>query len=530
MGLRPARLTSLQRRVPAPPRPWHVLLSPALPILALLAGNYGSLYPQIAIWSLAVAIGLAVCGWLVLTQVVGTVRTSALAISFLSLAFLSQADITQVARTVGMPQAVPLTPVFSVILSLFILRYRGPAQASTTFVNALLLVTTAFVAWPIGTSVVQRWNSPTQPYSALEVRDSGRPDRPDIYIVILDGYARADVLHDYYQFDNTLPPDLQALGFTVAAEAASNYAQTAQSLSSSLNLEYLQTLLQRQGAGVSARQRFADFITDNRTFRTLSAAGYRIRAYASEYGLIRPAEADDRPHPWLYLRDFEYGVYEASMLPLISILVGVQPNTWPAMLHRHHIRWTLDHLEREIVASGSPPTLVFAHLMIPHPPFSFEADGRALTTELPANMNDGSHWRARAEAAGSNESYEASYVKSLRFLNSRILDIVRRVSSRADGRRTIFYIQGDHGPGSRLDWNDPDRTDARERLGILLAARFPTELPTSTMYPSITPVNALRILLNNALGTDLPMLEDRSYFSPWPDPLQFIDVTERVRQ
>ena len=114
-------------------------------------------------------------------------------------------------------------------------------------------------------------------------------------------------------------------------------------------------------------------------------------------------------------------------------------------------------------------------------------------------------------------------------MNNAVVDIVRNVINRPDGRRTIFYIEGDHGPGSRLDWEDPSKTDARERLAILMAARFPNPSPESKLPAWITPVNSFRRMLNEALGTRLPLLEDHSYFSRWNDPLGLIEVTDRVR-
>jgi hypothetical protein len=242
--------------------------------------------------------------------------------------------------------------------------------------------------------------------------------------------------------------------------------------------------------------------------------------------LIRPAPVHERLHPWLYLTDFEYGVHEASMFPLLASAIGLSPGTAAAALHRRHVRWTLDHLERELPQPDDPPTLVFAHLLIPHPPFLFEPDGTPRESSVSGNLYDGNHWRIMAGDSG--EAYEEGYVKAVRYLNSRLIAIVRSVLENPRGREAIIYLQGDHGPGSRLDWNDPERTDLRERLGILLAARIP-QSREHLIHSHITPVNAIRVLLNAALGTDLPLIEDRSYFSTWTEPLEFVDVTDRVR-
>ena len=66
---------------------------------------------------------------------------------------------------------------------------------------------------------------------------------PDIYFIVLDGYARADVLAKYYGFDNG--PFLEGLrqrGLQVSEASRSNFYWTFLSLGSSLNLDYIQAL------------------------------------------------------------------------------------------------------------------------------------------------------------------------------------------------------------------------------------------------------------------------------------------------
>ena len=67
----------------------------------------------------------------------------------------------------------------------------------------------------------------------------------------------------------------------------------------------------------------------------------------------------------------------------------------------------------------------------------------------------------------------------------------------------------------------------RERLGILLAIRFP-DGNYSPLHSRLTPVNAMRAILNSALGLELGALPDRSYFSVPGQPYVFHDVTDQV--
>ncbi len=66
---------------------------------------------------------------------------------------------------------------------------------------------------------------------------------PDIYYIVLDGYGRSDALEEVEGIDNTAFLDsLRHLGFYVAECSQSNYTRTLLSLTSTFNMEYIQTL------------------------------------------------------------------------------------------------------------------------------------------------------------------------------------------------------------------------------------------------------------------------------------------------
>src|SRR5690606_9774336 len=63
---------------------------------------------------------------------------------------------------------------------------------------------------------------------------------PDIYYVIMDGYARSDTLKRDYGYDNSqFEGFLKEKGFHVIEDSRSNYRWTFLSLASSLNMEHL---------------------------------------------------------------------------------------------------------------------------------------------------------------------------------------------------------------------------------------------------------------------------------------------------
>jgi hypothetical protein len=124
--------------------------------------------------------------------------------------------------------------------------------------------------------------------------------------------------------------------------------------------------------------------------------------------------------------------------------------------------------------------------------------------------------------------YVEQYRDQVIYLNQRIQEVINLILN-TSGSNSIIIIQGDHGPGSRLKWNSREETNLQERMSIINAYYFP-DLDYTQLYPGISPVNTFRIILDQYFGTDLGLLEDRSYFSLMEKPYEFMDVTEELNR
>src|SRR6266700_2446028 len=97
--------------------------------------------------------------------------------------------------------------------------------------------------------------------------------RPDIFYIILDGYARQDVLADFFGYDNRpFLAFLRKKGFYVAPKSRCNYSVTYLSLNSSLNMQYMDAL---DNVPDQEEQAFR-LIRHNRVIEDLKLSGYRI--------------------------------------------------------------------------------------------------------------------------------------------------------------------------------------------------------------------------------------------------------------
>jgi len=342
---------------------------------------------------------------------------------------------------------------------------------------------------------------------------------PDIYYIILDAYAREDILRDLFHYDNG--PFLSFLrdrGFYVADKSYSNYPRTLFSLSSSLNMDYL-------SAGAPANESERDFdLRVEEPFRTnkvvafLEERGYECVTFTSGYSGTDGMKVDVTLKPGgLLLGEFDNVLI--NMTPLRTLLGRTEDLSQYAM-HRKRILFTLDRLPK--MERHGRPLFVFAHVTIPHPPFVFDADGKPVHTERPFTVTDGTYF---FESGGTEQEYLSGYTGQLAYVNKRVMRIVDQIIEKSPN--AVIMLQGDH--GSRLKHTGQlGTTDLRESVGILNAYRVPGRDAGKLLYDSISPVNSFRAIFNAYFGTSYPLLPDRS-FSSEASNFRLIEITERLK-
>jgi hypothetical protein len=338
-------------------------------------------------------------------------------------------------------------------------------------------------------------------------------EQPDIYFIVLDGYGRGDVLSELYAHENS--PFLDALreqGFFVADESFSNYAITPLSLAATLNMRYIDELHDVMGHG-DTRPALKDLIQQPEIVHRLHALGYRYVHFDTMYWGTEDAPLADV--------SFSREAFLQSEFAAVLLKTTALRYVWdmaPAW-HQVHLD-TLEHLREVPQLDG--PTFAFAHLLLPHPPYVFDSAGRVL--------------RHEAELIGGWDE-PAAYIEQLKFLNTQLQELVRVLITESE-HPPVIILQGDHGPARTLfERGSETVTIYRERMGILNAQLVPPQI-RSALYPSISPVNTFRVLMNGLFGDDMALLPDESFYSwSYPvdspalaaNPQELRDVTDLVR-
>jgi hypothetical protein len=363
---------------------------------------------------------------------------------------------------------------------------------------------------------------PAQPLQAAVVEPM--EPRPDIYYIILDGYGRQDILQELYELDNSsFLNELSSRGFYVAEESSSNYIQTMLSLSSSLNMAYLQTLNADGRVSLENRGDLIDLVENNRVRGLLAEKGYQLVSFHNEYKATIPGADvyyDDSQNGIAYpLTAFESIVIDHSMARVLSHVPALNKILieMPYDTHRRHILFTFDKLQEVSALDGD--YFVYAHIIAPHPPFVFNEVGEVLPQDTPFTLNDANYYMRDH----SQKNYIAGYRRQVQYINRLILETVDAILSRST-TPPVILLQGDHGPGAYLHWGSLENTLPAERFGILNAYYFP-DGNYSRLYPSISPVNSFRVLFNQFFGANYEPLQDQHYYSSWSFPFDFVEVT-----
>jgi hypothetical protein len=151
-------------------------------------------------------------------------------------------------------------------------------------------------------------------------------------------------------------------------------------------------------------------------------------------------------------------------------------------------RFILDQLPTIPFYPG--PKFIFAHIIVPHPPFIFSPDG---------SLVDDPRYYDGENAMPNDATYiDKGYINQIQFINQEIIKAIQAIIADSPVP-PIIIIQGDHG------WRGDNRFE------ILNAYYLPgisnDEMP---LYENISPINSFRVIFNMYFAAHLPMLEDIS--------------------
>jgi len=494
--------------------PFYPLLLAVYPVLAMLAFNDSQTQLGVGLRPLLICLGGTIVVFALLRLLLHSWSRAALLTGLLVAWIFTYGHLYNLLKPVSVLGFTPgrhriLFPIYTLLglgIAWRLLRSKNSFAGAIPILNLISLGLVALAVGQIAVYSAQiklaqleqgKINHPSSLVNPINTSQM-----PDIYYIILDAYTRSDTLQTYFHFDNQPFLDkLKGMGFYVATCARSNYTSTETSLASSLNLNYLEQLSPKFARGSTDRSALPVLIKENLLRKELAPLGYQSVAFQNEYMWAVWTDADIYLVPTAsaqVLRSlspfeamFERSTVAAFVVDAQSVLFKdwIRQVNFPYADHIEQVRYELDKLET--IPSIGGPKLVFAHVLVPHMPYIFQPDGSLQMDE---------NYYRNANNPINDEYYQKGYTNQIQFINQRILDILQKIIDQSPVK-PIIVVQGDHGV---RDYN---------RASVLNAYYLPGGVDKK-LYPTISPVNTFRVILDNYFGKQYGLLNDTSYDTP----------------
>ena len=408
------------------------------------------------------------------------------------------------------------------------------------FQVGVIVVSVAFLAVfvPFVEITSQSWQQHFYRPPALPQTFTTPHERPDIYYIVLEDYMNQKVLKEQLNFDNSdFEQFLRGHGFTVDSNAYAPFPSSAMSIASTLNLDYNTDLMKKfSTAPYQTNQPYHDTARYSALIKQLKGAGYRYDVLGSWYETtnIAPIAHSLYTNEGI-LRVFGKTIRVGSFArPFLGILKrGFSIGKWNLLTYTAiHPDATNEKLKKldAYAKQNTGGRFVFAQFIVPHGPFTFNADGS--TNPFPDSNNFG-------------KMVSQKYTDQIAFINTQMKTVIKNIQEQSHGTAIIILLS-DEGNDPLLLSRQIFDTDVRRKIaenqdmaswplselqmkfGNLAAYYIPKA--TTEDVAHLNSVNAFRVVLNRYFGTTYSYLPSCNFaFSKGSKyPYVFSDVSVRL--
>ena len=363
--------------------PVHPPLVAAYAVLFLYSVNLDLVLPVDAAAPLARAVLGAALAWVVLALVFRDVRRGAVVATALVIALFGYGHVASIVTGMGVGDGVQLAAWAAMLVGAvaYAARPRTSLPRVTAALNVLATVLVVVALATILPHEAARAGRGPGALTGTVAAGPGATTRPDIYFLVFDRYGSADAIERRFGIrDNELYGWLRDRGFQVPARSHANYRATDFSLASTLNMQFLDNLTAEVGRTSGDRTPAYEMIQDHALGRFLQEQGYRYYQLGSWFEATRTVAIADENLTLGVASEFESVLDDTTIVAPVKRLLGI---TSAEPTFRERVRegtlFQVRQLRRLSTAPG--PKLVFAHFLLPHDPYVFQADGTVVTAE-----------------------------------------------------------------------------------------------------------------------------------------------------
>jgi hypothetical protein len=337
------------------------------------------------------------------------------------------------------------------------------------------------------------------PVAASSDRVPEMTRRPDIMLVILDGYTSLPVVRELFGHeDPDLQHDLAAHGFELIEPVFSAYPMTHLSVSSLLELDYTSTdarsMVTEDGRSlpqvIGGANGLVEILSGNEYRITMVEPGWHMSTCGDRIDVCVSDPFIDEGVGAVLSQGLAWSLLESS--------------TGSAFTHGaiHAMDWTLANASE--AGHNQVADFLFAHILVPHPPLYLDASCNV----VPDRRLDGINMGVAGASAETTRIRLEGYANQVRCVDR----FVRALAHELDGTDSLVVIVGDHGSDvmEQLstvpdNWSEPQ---ILERMSVFLAVKAP---PGCENGSSLVTVPLFRSLIACAGGLDLEPIGETAF-------------------
>ena len=326
--------------------------------------------------------------------------------------------------------------------------------------------------------------------------------KPDVILLILDEFAGKYQLK--MDFNYNLDPfndKLKERGFQVPDVALSNYPNTALSMPSLLNMNYLDFLTDEFDETSKDMRVPTKLRNQNNIMKIFEINDYSVKTFYGGLDATGDARIVDE-------KLCSFGTINADLRK--NFVLTYLPITYfndmlLANFQHDKLECAFSYI-LNFKTDESQPKYIHAHLRLPHHPFIYDAEGNYISKEI-------------------KESNKDAYLEQLKFTENKILELIDSIQKQAPG--TVIIVLSDHGYRPGINWEEPSDADLIRGFNVITAIYFPEN---DVIIPDkISLVNVFRIFFNEYFDYEFEILTDRQIWYNPTNPYVQTDITEQLK-
>lgn len=359
------------------------------------------------------------------------------------------------------------------------------------YLNVLLIVYVAIELAIAFTGAPVRTATPVAGKSPEEIPAK----RPDIYLVVLDEYFGEEGMRNYFKTGNDdFYNFLRKKGFRIIDSSRSNYETTNYSIASMFNMDYLKEPGRAKLSNHYMYTRSFRHIDNNPAASFLQSIGYQVVNYS--FFRIRglaPAYKDGGllPYGLAYVMSKTIFYRINKQLP---IFLAEKLNSYYLADRRNKefaaaLADVPEEVSERLHKKDSLPRFAYIHLLMPHPPYLFNASGEPIVP-----------YYRREKYSHIDEGKD--YLQYMQYTNKVVEALVSDLLEHSNGQ-AVLMLMSDH--GYRLaSWHG----DNSEYMFMNLNAVYLPKGFQDFWYDGMSNVNQFRVLFKSVFGERTVLLKD----------------------